>query len=48
MKDKREFPDYLACDKCGYTKYCKLTPIGFICRSCARIEKEKENDNPDK
>ena len=21
MKDKREFPDYLACDKCGYVKY---------------------------
>lgn len=47
MKDKREFTDYLACDKCGYVKYCKLTPIGFN-RACARIEKEKENDNPDK
>lgn len=44
MKDNREFPEYVACSKCGYRKWCKLTPCGFICSACARIEKEKTSN----
>ena len=28
---------------CGYRKWCKELKNGWICRSCARIEKEKKN-----
>lgn len=38
------FAEYMACPVCGYVKYCKVTPHGYICRSCARIEKEKQDE----
>lgn len=37
------FTDYMKCPKCGYMKLLKRTANGYICRSCARIEKEKED-----
>lgn len=44
MKDDREFPYYIECSSCGYRKWCKETKKGFICLSCTRIEKEKQNE----
>lgn len=38
------FIEYIACPVCGYVKYCKATPRGWICRSCDRIAKEKKNE----
>jgi hypothetical protein len=38
------FTEYMSCPVCGYVKYCKVTPRGYICRSCARIEKEKQDE----
>ena len=43
MKDNMEFPEYVACSKCGYRKWCKLTTCGFICSACVKIE-ENEKD----
>ena len=37
------FTEYMACPVCGYVKYCKITRSGWICRSCDRIKKEKQN-----
>ena len=37
------FIEYMACPVCGFVKYCKATPRGWICRSCDRIAKEKKN-----
>lgn len=41
--DVREYPWYIECTVCGYRKWCKELKKGWICRSCARIEKEKNN-----
>lgn len=41
--DVREYPCYIECTSCGYRKWCKELKKGWICRSCARIEKEKNN-----
>lgn len=42
--DFREFPLYIECTVCGYRKWCKEVKHGYICRSCARIEKEKQDE----
>lgn len=38
------FIEYMTCPVCRYRKYCKWTTHGYICRSCARIENEKQDE----
>lgn len=43
---RRNYPDYVNCDVCGYKKYCRLDKAKrrFICLAC----ENKEVNNADR